>query len=107
MNTSKVFLHIPLFSIGKKTNHAVLTVGYGADDNIPYWIIKNSWGHLWGDDGYIKIAMNHDRCGLTNGPLLAIKKDSSIAEFPLKTLNKVPRQSITFYSEEELSIIPF
>lgn len=92
---------------GKKTNHAVLTVGYGADDNVPYWIIKNSWGHLWGDDGYIKIAMNHDRCGLTNGPLLAIKKDSSIAEFPLKTLNKVPRQSITFYSEEELSIIPF
>lgn len=92
---------------GKKTDHAVLTVGYGVDNDVPYWIIKNSWGHLWGDDGYIKVAMNNDRCGVTNGPLLAIRKDPSTAEFPLKELNKIPRQSIKYFSEEELSIIPF
>lgn len=93
---------------GKKTDHAVLTVGYGVDNDVPYWIIKNSWGHLWGDDGYIKVAMNNDRCGVTNGPLLAVKKDPSTTEFPLKALNKVTRQSIKrHFSEEELSIIPF
>ena len=92
---------------GKKTNHAILTVGYGTHNNISYWIIKNSWGKLWGDGGYIKIAMKSDRCGLTNGPLLAIKKDASIAEYPFKTLKKSPKQRVRNFSEEELTILPF
>ena len=98
-----MFLMLP----GKKTDHAVLTVGYGVENDVPYWIIKNSWGHLWGDDGYIKVAMDNDRCGVTNGPLLAVKKDRSTAEFPLKELTKVTRQSTKYFSEEDLFIIPF
>jgi C1A family cysteine protease len=35
-------------------NHAVILVGYGIDTttNIPYWIIRNSWGPIWGMEGY-------------------------------------------------------
>jgi len=36
-------------------NHAVLLVGYDYDEKGLYWIIQNSWGQDWGDNGFIKV----------------------------------------------------
>ena len=44
-------------SCGTTQNHAVLTVGWGNDGGKDYWLVKNSWGLGWGDNGYIKIAI--------------------------------------------------
>ena len=52
---------------GDWVNHVVLLIGYGVDDDSgdEYWILKNSWGTDWGDQGFFKIARNQgDMCGL-------------------------------------------
>lgn len=39
--------------------HAVRIVGWGTDGNTEYWLVANSWGKYWGEDGYFRIAMNN------------------------------------------------
>jgi len=49
---------------GTELNHAVTAVGYGNDGGDEYVIVRNSWGAGWGENGYIRIAINEDGTGV-------------------------------------------
>ena len=63
---------------GTNLDHGVLIVGYGveADGNM-YWLVKNSWGSGWGDNGYVKIGRSESTndngiCGIAMQPSMAL-----------------------------------
>ncbi|GMH14810.1 hypothetical protein Nepgr_016651 [Nepenthes gracilis] len=62
---------------GTALDHAVVAVGYGTEDGVDYWIVRNSWGLEWGEDGYIRIERNTGtftgRCGIAMQPSYPVK----------------------------------
>lgn len=56
--------------VSDRIDHAVLIVGYApVNGTYPaYWIIRNSWGINWGENGYIRVAFGSNQCLITNKP---------------------------------------
>jgi cathepsin L len=50
-------------------DHAVVLAGYGTDAGQDYWIVRNSWGPSWGEEGYIRLARSATpKCGTDSTP---------------------------------------
>ncbi|XP_075982144.1 cathepsin O-like [Anticarsia gemmatalis] len=47
-------------------DHVVQIVGFDLTGIIPYYIVRNSWGTHYGDNGYVKLAINYNVCGLAD-----------------------------------------
>ncbi|CAL8086596.1 unnamed protein product [Calicophoron daubneyi] len=63
---SGVYQHV---SGGLLGGHAVRLVGWGKENDTPYWLIANSWNTDWGDNGYFKIFRGRNECGIESDVL--------------------------------------
>ncbi|KAG6585563.1 Cysteine protease RD19A, partial [Cucurbita argyrosperma subsp. sororia] len=71
MQTYMKGVSCPYICSKRNLNHGVLLVGYGSAGYAPirfkekpYWIIKNSWGENWGENGYYLICKGKNICGV-------------------------------------------
>jgi len=42
--------------------HSVKIIGFGVEGGVDYWLVQNSWGKFWGDNGFFKIRRGTDEC---------------------------------------------
>ncbi|XGW24101.1 hypothetical protein V3C99_005928 [Haemonchus contortus] len=44
--------------------HAIKIIGWGVENDVPYWLIANSWHNDWGEEGYFRMIRGINECGI-------------------------------------------
>lgn len=57
---------------GRDIDCCAQLTGWGVEDSTPYWSIRNGWGEAWGEQGYIRIGMGDNICGIADMATTAI-----------------------------------
>ena len=52
------------FSLLPMINHEVSVVGWGIENGVEFWYMRNSWGTYWGENGFARIMMHKENLGL-------------------------------------------
>ena len=69
-----------------KIDHSVLCYGWGETaEGVKYWLLQNSWGNKWGDNGNFKMLRAKDEMGI-----------ESSAEFASPYLDEANKHIKTF-----------
>lgn len=69
---SGVYSHVSGKHLG---GHAVRLVGWGVENDVPYWKVANSWNDDWGDNGYFRIKRGSDECGIESSGVAGVPEN--------------------------------
>ena len=94
---------------GGSVNHEVILVGW--NDEGGYWILRNSWGDSWGEDGYMRIAYGTSLVGkgtswvsyaapIPAAPVLVSPKKGALTNDVTPELTWNRTENATFYRVE-------
>lgn len=62
---------------GRQTGHAVIIDGWGEEDGIKFWWIRNSWGKEWGIEGYFKMLRGTNHCKIEENVITGLPNITS------------------------------
>jgi cathepsin F len=66
-------INVPYASCPYAPNHGVLLIGYGTTPRgLDYWIVRNTYGTSWGENGDFRIARGRSLCGLNKYVVSAV-----------------------------------
>ena len=80
--------------------HAMVAVGYGKEKGKDYWLVRNSWGPKWGENGYVKFRRGVGACGM--GEAIVVADCTATAKKKKKKKVKVSNDGDEDELDEEL-----
>jgi len=52
--------------------HIIKIIGWGEENGIPYWLIVNSWGTQWGENGLVRFIRGKNDCSIEEEAIAGI-----------------------------------